>query len=90
MNTTKDGFIPNKNPSQQEITTIILQEKYCKGSETTQFDVLQRVAKGLGQDQQQQAEFLDTFQTGFVGGGRIMSAGGSDIDATLFINLARP
>lgn len=83
MNTTKDGFIPNKNPSQQEITTIILQEKYCKGSETTQFDVLQRVAKGLGQDQQQQAEFLDTFQTGFVGGGRIMSAGGTDIAATL-------
>ncbi len=67
----------------QEITSLILQEKYCKGDESTELDVLQRVAKGLGKDTQQQAEFLSTFQAGFVGGGRIMSAGGTDIAATL-------
>ncbi len=83
MNTTKDRFIPSPSPVPQEITSIILQEKYCKGDERTELDVLQRVARGLGKDAQQQAEFLETFQAGFVGGGRIMSAGGTAIAATL-------
>jgi ribonucleoside-diphosphate reductase alpha chain len=67
----------------QEITSLILQEKYCKGDETTEADVFLRVAKGLGKDPQQQAAFLQTFQAGFIGGGRIMSAGGTEIAATL-------
>ncbi len=83
MNTTNDAFLSSKHMAPQEITAIILQEKYCKSDEKSQLDVLQRVARGLGKDQQQQAEFLETFQTGFVGGGRIMSAGGTDIGATL-------
>ena len=83
MNTTTDGFIKSGHLAPQEITTIVLQEKYCKGSETEEIDVLKRVAKGLGRDEQQQAEFLETLQAGFVGGGRIMSAGGTGIAATL-------
>lgn len=67
----------------QEITSIILQEKYCKGDEQSGLDVLQRVAKGLGHDATQQAKFLATMQAGFIGGGRIMSAGGTEIAATL-------
>ena len=71
------------NLQPQEITTLILQEKYCKGNEVSQSDVLRRVATGLGKDQLQQAQFLATFEAGFIGGGRIMSAGGTDIAATL-------
>lgn len=67
----------------QEITTVLLPMKYGKGNEKTHFDVQQRVAKGLGKDHAQQAKFLETFQKGFVGGGRIMSAAGTDIGATL-------
>ncbi|MET3105739.1 ribonucleoside-diphosphate reductase alpha chain [Oxalobacteraceae bacterium GrIS 1.18] len=83
MNTGKDGFIPSGHLPPQEITSIILQEKYCKGSESTDHDVYLRVAQGLGKDAKQQAEFLATFQAGFIGGGRIMSAGGTEIAATL-------
>ncbi|PRC91234.1 adenosylcobalamin-dependent ribonucleoside-diphosphate reductase [Solimicrobium silvestre] len=83
MTIIKNDIIPGKELAPQEITTLILQEKYCKGNETSQLDVLQRVAKGLAKDKQQQAEFLATFQAGFIGGGRIMSAGGTDIGATL-------
>lgn len=83
MNTTNDAFIKASQISAQEITTIVLQEKYCKGQESTELDVQKRVAKGLGRDEAQQAEFLQTLQAGFVGGGRIMSAGGTGIAATL-------
>lgn len=81
MNTSK--YKPNQPLPPQKITSLILQEKYCKGNEITESDVFLRVSKGLAKDAQQQAEFLQTFQSGFIGGGRIMSAGGTDIAATL-------
>lgn len=82
---TNNKFIPNQHLPPQEITSLVLQEKYCKGNETTELDVFTRVSKGLAKDPQQQAEFLNTFQSGFIAGGRIMSAGGTEIAAT-FIN----
>jgi len=83
MDTTNNRLALKKNLPIQEITSLVLQEKYCKGNETTESDVFLRVAKGLGKDSQQQTEFLETFQSGFIGGGRIMSAAGTDIAATL-------
>lgn len=81
MNTSENN---SKSPLQpQEITSLILQEKYCKGNETTELEVFERVAKGLAKNPQQQADFLHTFQSGFSGGGRIMSTGGTTITATL-------
>jgi len=83
MNTTNNEFIPNQPLPPQEITSLVLQEKYCKGNETTELDVFKRVAKGLAKNSQQEAEFLSTFQSGFIGGGRIMSTSGTNIAATL-------
>lgn len=80
---TNDQFNLDSHPTDQEVTTVVLKEKYCKDNETTALDVFSRVAKGLGKDQAEQAEFLETFQMGFIGGGRIMSAGGTSIGATI-------
>lgn len=73
----------------QQISRDVLTEKYCKNGETTVDDVYRRVAKGVAKAEvpEKQQEWEDTFyknmQEGAIGAGRIMSAAGSDIQATL-------
>lgn len=67
----------------QEITLFALSEKYCEAGESTPTDVYQRVAVGLAKDDDQQKRFLNVFENGFVGGGRIMATAGTTISATL-------
>ena len=70
----------------QEITLDVLLEKYAKDSEKTPLDVRRRVARGLAVVEndpgQWEERFLWALQMGFSGGGRIMSAIGTSLEAT--------
>lgn len=73
----------------QQISKDVLKDKYCKNGETTVEDVYKRVAKGVAKAEsaEKQQEWEDAFyknmHEGAIGAGRIMSAAGSDIQATL-------
>jgi len=73
-----------------------LREKYCKGDEISAEDVFRRVARGLAQAETEgdraryQELFLDAMQAGFYPGGRIASACGTDINATLINCFVQP
>lgn len=74
----------------QEITTDVLLEKYAKGTETNEDQIFKRVAKHLSsveksEELQLATEklFYATMKAGGVGAGRIMSASGTDVKATL-------
>lgn len=67
----------------QEVLMDIARSKYFKGDEKSFDDVFDRVARGLAKDDEQRTRFLELFRNGFIGGGRIMSAGGTSIQATL-------
>ncbi len=80
----------------QAITTEVLLEKYAKGSEKTITDIQQRVAKALAAveqaDQREHFEtlFLDAQKRGFIPAGRINSAAGTDLAATLINCFVQP
>ena len=78
----------------QEISLDVLIEKYCKGTESTIDEVQQRVAKTLAGVEQDPDEFfrlfLKTQQDGFVPAGRINSAAGMDLRATLINCFVQP
>ena len=80
----------------QPISEEVLLEKYSKGSEKTIIDVNQRVARALAQveapEQQKQWEtrFLQALQNGFLPAGRIQSAAGTDLAATLINCFVQP
>ena len=80
----------------QPISAEVLAEKYAKGHETTPDDVRRRVARALAQaepaDQRAawQARFLDAQQRGFVPAGRINSAAGTPLAATLINCFVQP
>ena len=80
----------------QPISAEVLAEKYAKGSETTVDDVRQRVAKALAQAELPaeraawQAKFLDAQRRGFVPAGRINSAAGTPLAATLINCFVQP
>ncbi len=80
----------------QEISIDVLIEKYAKGGETTIQEVQRRVAKALASvelpDLQGEMEerFFQAMQQGFVPAGRIMSAAGTDIQATLINCFVQP
>lgn len=74
----------------QQISIDVLLEKYCKGSETTQDEIFKRVAKGIAQAEKTEEDklkwekiFYENMLNGGIGAGRIMSAAGTDIKATL-------
>lgn len=74
----------------QVISLDVLQEKYCKGDETTQEEIFRRVAKGIAAAEKTpelQKEWEEKFYwmmtQGAMGAGRIMSAAGTDVEATL-------
>ena len=80
----------------QDISTEVLLEKYAKGDEKDLHDVRARVALALAQveapDQREAwaARFLDALQNGFVPAGRINSAAGTELTATLINCFVQP
>ncbi len=79
---------------EQEITPGVLQEKYCKEGETTAQDVRKRVARGLAAVEKDPAawepKFLWALENGFIPGGRINSAAGTALQATLINCFVQP
>ncbi len=88
LSTPKDFMQP------QSISLDVLREKYAKGEESTILDVQRRVARALAAVEAdvpaREAEFLQAMQAGFVPAGRIMSAAGTDIAATLINCFVQP
>ena len=80
----------------QDISTEVLAEKYAKGDERSLDDVRRRVARALAAaeppDQRAawEARFLDAQQRGFVPAGRINSAAGTPLAATLINCFVQP
>lgn len=81
---------------EQEISTEVLIEKYAKGKETSVHDVRRRVAHALAAMEQEkerghwEARFLWAQENGFVPAGRINSAAGTDLQATLINCFVQP
>ncbi|RTL45532.1 MAG: adenosylcobalamin-dependent ribonucleoside-diphosphate reductase [Burkholderiales bacterium] len=80
-----------------QVTSVdVLLEKYAKGDETTIDDVQQRVARALAQAEPEdrrdhwQEQFLHAMRSGFVPAGRVNSAAGTDIRATLINCFVQP
>jgi ribonucleoside-diphosphate reductase alpha chain len=80
----------------QAISEEVLLEKYAKGDEKTVDDVRRRVARALAQveapDQRAawEARFLQAQRDGFVPAGRINSAAGTGLEATLINCFVQP
>ena len=80
----------------QDISREVLQEKYAKGDESQVDQVLRRVALALAEaeaTEQREAwagRFVEALQSGFVPAGRIMSAAGTNLSATLINCFVQP
>ncbi|MBL8349163.1 MAG: adenosylcobalamin-dependent ribonucleoside-diphosphate reductase [Burkholderiaceae bacterium] len=80
----------------QPISAEVLAEKYTKGDEATLDDVRRRVARALAQAEPPaqretwEAKFLDAQRRGFVPAGRINSAAGTTLAATLINCFVQP
>ena len=79
------------------ISEAILAEKYLKGGESTIDELFYRVAKGIAQAEKTPTDiekWTDKFYTmmkkGGIGAGRIMSAAGTEIKATLMNCYVQP
>ena len=74
----------------------VLRDKYAKGDERTTEDVYRRVARGLAaveppaERARRETEFFEAMRGGFCPAGRIMSAAGTDIQATLINCFVQP
>ncbi|HEX7219309.1 MAG TPA: adenosylcobalamin-dependent ribonucleoside-diphosphate reductase [Burkholderiales bacterium] len=82
--------------SEQEISRDTLLEKYAKGSEQTVTEVRRRVARALAQVErdseraQWERRFLQAQEDGFIPAGRINSAAGVQLQATLINCFVQP
>jgi len=80
----------------QPITRDVLQEKYLKPGETDADDLFARVARALASveaeaDREQwEAKFYANLKAGAIGAGRIMSAAGTALQATLINCFVQP
>ncbi|MBX9836261.1 MAG: adenosylcobalamin-dependent ribonucleoside-diphosphate reductase, partial [Burkholderiaceae bacterium] len=80
----------------QPISLDVLHEKYLKPGETSVEDLFARVARSLAsvESEKQRAQyeslFLANLHAGAIGAGRIMSAAGTDIQATLINCFVQP
>ena len=81
---------------EQEISTEVLVEKYAKGKEINVHDVRRRVARALAAVEHEkdrakwEEKFLWAQENGFVPAGRINSAAGTDLAATLINCFVQP
>jgi len=82
--------------SLQPISLDVLREKYLKPGETTADELYQRVARALASVEKPELRdkyetlFLANLKAGAIGAGRIMSAAGTDIQATLINCFVQP
>ena len=80
----------------QEISAEVLLEKYAKGEETSLDELRQRVARALAeaeapaQREHWAARFLEAQRRGFIPAGRILSAAGTELSATLINCFVQP
>ncbi len=80
----------------QPISLDVLREKYLKAGETSAEDLFRRVARALASVEAEadrekyEALFLANLHAGAIGAGRIMSAAGTDIQATLINCFVQP
>ena len=80
----------------QPISLDVLREKYLKPGETTADELYRRVARALASveapdlREKYEALFLANLHAGAIGAGRIMSAAGTDIQATLINCFVQP
>ena len=78
----------------QPISSEVLLEKYAKEGETGVDAVFRRVARALANVESDpaywQARFLTALESGFIPAGRIMSAAGTPIQATLINCFVQP
>jgi ribonucleoside-diphosphate reductase alpha chain len=93
---TRSTTAPSLALPAQAISEEVLLEKYAKGDERSIDDVRRRVARALAQAEapesqaQWEARFLRALQDGFVPAGRIHSAAGAGLSATLINCFVQP
>ncbi|MCX4150994.1 MULTISPECIES: adenosylcobalamin-dependent ribonucleoside-diphosphate reductase [Paraburkholderia] len=86
----RDALLP------QQISTDVLLEKYAKGDEQSIADVSARVANALASVEKPElrdslaTQFAKTLKDGFIPAGRIWSAAGTGIQATLINCFVQP
>ena len=93
----RDPISPTRNQIViQPISHDVLTEKYLKPGETGIEDLFARVARALASVEKEadrakyEAIFLENLYAGAIGAGRIMSAAGTDIQATLINCFVQP
>jgi ribonucleoside-diphosphate reductase alpha chain len=80
----------------QPISQDVLREKYLKPGEGSEADLLKRVAGALASVEAEdlralwEQRFFDNLRAGAIGAGRIMSAAGTDLQATLINCFVQP
>ena len=78
----------------QQVTLDVLLEKYAKGGETSVEGVRRRVARALAAIEKDPARwepvFYETLESGFIPGGRVNSAAGTQLQATLINCFVQP
>ncbi|MGV3572890.1 MAG: adenosylcobalamin-dependent ribonucleoside-diphosphate reductase [Ramlibacter sp.] len=80
----------------QPISQDVLREKYLKPGEHTEEDLLRRVARALASVEAEplraewEGRFFANLQAGAIGAGRIMSAAGAGLQATLINCFVQP
>ncbi|GAB4209023.1 MAG: adenosylcobalamin-dependent ribonucleoside-diphosphate reductase [Tibeticola sp.] len=80
----------------QPISLDVLREKYLKPGESDVEDLYRRVARALASVEKPELRaeweqrFLDNLHAGAIGAGRIMSAAGTDLQATLINCFVQP
>jgi len=78
----------------QQVTFDVLLEKYAKGGEKNVEDVRRRVARALAAVEKDPARwepvFLEALESGFIPGGRVNSAAGTPLQATLINCFVQP
>ena len=90
------GTATREGLPEQEISREVLLEKYAKGGETTVAQVRARVARALAAPEPEarrahwEARFLEAQEKGFIPAGRINSAAGTSLNATLITCFVQP
>src|SRR5215475_489272 len=78
----------------QQVSLDVLLEKYAKGDEKTIEDVRRRVARALAAVERNpvawEPAFYEALENGFIPGGRINSAAGTQLTATLINCFVQP
>jgi len=96
IETTNEFHASTTQLPEQEISSDVLLEKYAKGDEQTADEVRRRVARGLALAEKEELRthweerFFWAQKNGFIPAGRINSAAGTDIQATLINCFVQP